>query len=216
MTATAVYRFEHEARTLAALNHPNIATIYGVEDSDSGPALILELVAGETLAERLAKTARRRAGLPVAQALDVARQIADAMESAHDKGIVHRDLKPANIAITPAGAVKVLDFGIASSLDAAFASSAGALATTRERFILGTPAYMSPEQAQGLIVDKRSDIWAFGCVLYEMLTGSRAFGGNTTASTLAAVTGREPDWDALPSETPPTIRQLLRAVWPRL
>ena len=203
-------RFEHEARTLAALNHPNIATIYGVEDSDSGPALVLELVAGETLAERLAKTARRRAGLPVAQALDVARQIADAMESAHDKGIVHRDLKPANIAITPAGVVKVLDFGIASSLDAAFASSGGALATTRERFILGTPAYMSPEQAQGLIVDKRSDIWAFGCVLYEMLTGSRAFGGDTTSSTLAAVMSREPDWGALPSETPLAIRQLLR------
>jgi eukaryotic-like serine/threonine-protein kinase len=204
-------RFEHEARTLAALNHPNIATIYGVEDSDSGPALVLELVTGETLADRLAKTLRRGVGLPISQALDVARQVADAMESAHERGIVHRDLKPANIAITPAGTVKVLDFGIASSLDAAsMPSSAGALATTRERFVLGTPGYMSPEQAQGLPVDKRSDIWAFGCVLYEMLTGSRAFGGDTTSSTLAAVMSREPDWDALPSETPLAIRQLLR------
>ena len=199
-------RFEREARVLASLNHPNIGAIYGFEDG----GLVLELVEGETLAERV-----QRGPVPVAEALTLARQIADALEAAHEKGIIHRDLKPANIKVTPAGTVKVLDFGLAKAV-AGDASSPDlthsptiTVAGTREGVILGTAAYMSPEQARGLAVDKRTDIWAFGCVLYEMLTGRTAFGGATVADTLAAILERAPDWSALPAATPSTVARLL-------
>jgi len=210
-------RFEREARMLASLNHPHIGAIYGVEEEsgDGGThvaALILELVEGQTMAERLA-----RGPLPAAEALTFARQVADALDAAHEKGIVHRDLKPANIKITSDGAVKVLDFGLAK-LDARGAFDAGALSQsptvtiggTREGVIVGTAGYMSPEQARGTSVDKRTDVWAFGCVLYEMLTGRLAFAGETVSDTIAAVLGREPDWDALPDETSPGLRRLLQ------
>ena len=203
-------RFEREARVLAALNHPNIAVIHGIEDVEGAPALVLELIDGVTLAERLAHP------LPVTEALTIARQIADALEAAHDKGIVHRDLKPANIKITSAGVVKVLDFGLAKvyagegaapDLSQAPTVSAGG---TRDVMILGTPAYMSPEQARGQAVDKRADIWAFGCVLYETLTRRAAFPGETISDTIAAVLEREPDWSALPPVMPASIHRLLR------
>jgi Tol biopolymer transport system component len=202
-------RFEREARMLAALNHPHIGAIYGLEDADGVRALVLELIEGETLADRIQ---RRR--LPVTEALTVARQIADALDAAHEKGIVHRDLKPANIKITPNDVVKVLDFGLAK---AATGDASGRDLTqsptvtvggTREGVILGTAAYMSPEQARGQAVDKRTDIWAFGCVLYEMLTGRAAFARDTLTDTLAAIVEREPDWAALPT-VQPTIQRLL-------
>jgi serine/threonine protein kinase/Tol biopolymer transport system component len=204
-------RFEREARMLASLNHPHIGAIYGFEDADGIRALVLELVEGQTLADRIAKR-------PVLQreALLIARQIADALESAHEKGIVHRDLKPANIKITPDGIVKVLDFGLAKAVagDSA-APDLSKLPTitehgTREGILLGTPAYMSPEQARGQPVDKRTDIWSFGCVLYEMLAGRTAFGRSTVTDTLAAILHRDPDWDALPPITPPSLRRLLQ------
>ena len=205
-------RFEHEARMLAALNHPHIGAIYGLENVDGSPALVLELVEGETLADRLA-----RGPLPLRDALAVTRQIADALDSAHEKGIVHRDLKPANIKITPAGVVKVLDFGLAKAAvaDAAPAhdswrASGKATSDTRVGAILGTAAYMSPEQARGLEVDTRADIWAFGCVLYETLTGRPPFTGQTATDTRAGVLEGEPDWKALPAATPSIIRALLR------
>ena len=197
-------RFEREARTLAALNHPNVCGIYGVEEARGIRFLVLELVDGETLAQVLEGAA---AGLPIADALAIARQIADAIEIAHDKGIVHRDLKPANIKITPTGVVKVLDFGLAKTTNPADARPAG---PTQVGLILGTAAYMSPEQARGKTVDKRSDIWAFGCVLYEMLTGRGAFEGETVSDTIGRILEREPDWTALPVETPQSIRRLLR------
>ena len=212
-------RFEREARVLAALNHPNIAAIYGVEDaadvgdgcSRLGSALVLELVDGETLAERIA-----RGPLQVADALSIATQIADALDAAHEKGIVHRDLKPANIKITADGIVKVLDFGLAKAADSNAASpdlthspTITAIGT-RAGVILGTAAYMSPEQARGQAVDKRTDIWAFGCVLYEMLTGAAAFAGPTLTDTLAAVLEREPDWTLIPSAVPPSATRLVR------
>jgi len=198
-------RFEREARVLAALNHPNIATIHGVEDNDGVHALVLELVEGETLAERIARGPCR-----VADAATIATQIADALDSAHEKGIVHRDLKPANIKITPAGTVKVLDFGLAKATGGAHPDERTLTAAhTREGVIVGTASYMSPEQARGLDVDKRTDIWAFGCVVYEMLTGRAPFAGDTSVDTIAAVLDRQPAWDALPSATPPTIRRLL-------
>jgi Tol biopolymer transport system component len=221
-------RFEREARALAALNHPNIAAIYGVEDIASAPgagqpapvrALVLELVEGDTLAERIRRPGGRRgaAGLPLDEVLGIARQIADALDAAHEKGIVHRDLKPANIKITPGGVVKVLDFGLAKlapGVDSADAAATGSptltAAGTREGLILGTAAYMSPEQARGQAVDKRTDIWAFGCVLYEMLTGRAAFACDTITDTLAAILEREPDWSVLPETTPPEVRRLLR------
>ena len=190
-------RFEREARVLASLNHPRIASIYGVEEAAGHRALVLELVEGETLAQRQHATAER--ALPLKEALEIARQIADALDAAHEKGIVHRDLKPANIAITSEGAVKVLDFGLAraaSDSDADLALSSPATAT-REGVVLGTAAYMSPEQARGRTVDKRTDIWAFGCVLYEMLAGRAPFPGETVSDTLASVLEREPDWRAL-------------------
>ena len=202
-------RFEREARILATLNHPNIAAIYGLEDP---AALILELVEGETLAERLARC--RDSGLGSRDSLEIARQVVDALSAAHEKGIVHRDLKPANIKITPTGQVKVLDFGIAKATlvaDADLSQSPTVTAEgTRMGTILGTAAYMSPEQARGKVVDARTDIWAFGCVLFEMLTGRMAFARETVSDTIAAILEREPEWTALPRATPSSIRDLLR------
>ena len=203
-------RFRREAKMLAALNHPNIAAIYGLEETAGRNYLVMELVSGETLAERISKGA-----LPVEEALKVAGQVAEALEAAHDKGVIHRDLKPANVKMTPEGRVKVLDFGLAKAFarDAEMdLSQAPTLTTmgTKEGRILGTPAYMSPEQARGMQVDKRTDIWAFGSVLYELLTARRAFGGETLPDTLAGVLEREPDWQALPASTPAKVRDLLR------
>jgi eukaryotic-like serine/threonine-protein kinase len=204
-------RLEKEARTLAALNHPHIGAIYGLEDADGCPALVLELVEGETLAEHVAK-----GPLPLAQALAIARQIADALEAAHSKGIIHRDLKPANVKVTSNGVVKVLDFGLATAVAGNDSTSDPAqsptmtVGGTRDGMILGTAAYMSPEQARGKRVDKRTDIWAFGCVLYELLTGHAAFERETFTDTLAAVIERDPEWKALPAATPPGIIRLLR------
>ncbi len=197
-------RFEREARMLAALNHPNICAIYGLEEADGLRFLILELVDGETLGQKLA-TLRvlnpQAPGLPIEEALTLARQIAEALEVAHEKGIIHRDLKPANITITPDGVVKVLDFGLAkpASTDS---SGPDPIDGTQAGVILGTAAYMSPEQARGQVVDKRADIWAFGCVLYEMLTGRVAFAGETVSDTIGKILEREPDWSALPAATP--------------
>ena len=209
-------RFEREARLLASLNHPHIGAIYGVEESDGVPALVLELVEGDTLADKLARGEARVEGLPVPEALAIARQIADALDAAHERGIVHRDLKPANIKITPAGTVKVLDFGLAkvSAADgsgpALSRSPAMGVGHTRDGMILGTAAYMSPEQARGQVVDKRADIWAFGCVFYELLTGRPAFARATFSDTIAAVLAHEPDWTALPRTTPPYLARLLK------
>ena len=201
-------RFEREARMLATLNHPHIGAIYGVEEADGVRALALELVEGETLGEYITRPRRNAgAGLPVTEALTIARQIADALEAAHEKGIVHRDLKPANIKIRPDGVVKVLDFGLAK---AATPDTVGSDPThSRAGAVFGTAAYMSPEQARGHQVDKRADIWAFGCVLFEMLTGQVAFAGDTASDTIARILEREPDWRALPSATPVPIRRLL-------
>jgi Tol biopolymer transport system component len=205
-----VARFEREARVLAALNHPHIAAIYGFEYREGIHALVLELVDGETLSARL-----RARALSVPEALIIARQLADALDAAHEKGIVHRDLKPANISITRDDVVKVLDFGlaktsaVASTGDLADSPTATA-AATRDGVVLGTAPYMSPEQARGKSVDKRTDVWAFGCVLYEMLTGRAAFGGDTVSDVIVAVLDRAPDWRLVPSETPATIARLLR------
>jgi eukaryotic-like serine/threonine-protein kinase len=204
-------RFQREAEVLAALNHPNIAAIFGLEEQGAARALVMELVEGETLTERIA-----RAPIPVDEAIPIARQIADALEAAHDQGIVHRDLKPANIKIRPDGTVKVLDFGLAKALEASGAQRTDVTASptitspamTRIGVILGTAAYMSPEQAKGRPADKRSDVWAFGCVLYEMLTGRRAFDGENVTETLAAVLRGEPDWSALAANIPPPLRAL--------
>ncbi len=212
-------RFAREARMLAAVNHPGICAIYGFEEAEpsagSGDAairfLILELVEGETLAAKLEGVSRRQSrpvGLPLDDALRVGRQIADALEVAHEKGIVHRDLKPANITITPDGVVKVLDFGLAKALGVEDAEHAQ-VGDTREGVVIGTAAYMSPEQARGLAVDKRTDIWAFGCVLYEMLTGRTAFAGDTVSDSIAKILEREPEWTLLPVGTPPSINRLL-------
>jgi Tol biopolymer transport system component len=204
-------RFEREARMLAALNHPNICAIYDFEEADGLRFLILELVEGGTLAARI----RERDSLPIAEALMIARQIVDALEVAHEKGIVHRDLKPSNINITPDGVVKLLDFGLAKAVggedSAPGLTRAPALAQDgrRDGAVIGTAAYMSPEQARGLLVDKRTDIWAFGCVLYEMLTGRVTFAGDTASDSMAKIFEREPDWSALPATTPASIRRLL-------
>ena len=211
-----VARFEREAWTLAALNHPGIAHIYGFEQSDDISALVMELVDGEDLSDRI-----RRGAIPIADALPIARQVADALEAAHSQGIIHRDLKPANIKIRPDGTVKVLDFGLAKALDLSsgartLESGPGLSATmtspamTGIGIILGTAAYMSPEQARGLVVDQRADIWAFGVVFYEMLTGRMAFPGATVTDTLARLIERDPDWNALPAATPVSVRTLLR------
>jgi eukaryotic-like serine/threonine-protein kinase len=202
-----VRRFEREGRMLAALNHPNIANIYGLEEGNGIQALVLELVEGPTLADRIAQ-----GPIPLEEALPVARQITEALEAAHELGIIHRDLKPANIKITPAGVVKVLDFGLAkvfrgdgSGRDWSQLPTV-TVEGTRDGVILGTPAYMSPEQTRGQMVDKRTDIWAFGCALYEMLTGKRAF---DVSDTLATVLKSEPDWTLLPGDTPPWLRILI-------
>jgi len=201
-------RFEREARLLASLNHPHIAQVYGFEESEEIAALVMELVPGQTL-----DTMVQPRGIRPAQALALARQICDALEAAHEKGIVHRDLKPANIKVTPDGVVKVLDFGLAkASADEAIDPAhlpASRPDGTNQGVILGTATYMSPEQARGQPVDRRTDIWAFGCVLYEMLTGRRAFVGDSFTDTLAHVIERAPDWDAVPETTPEVVRRLL-------
>ena len=210
--AQRMARFEREAQLLASLNHPNIAAIYGLEQSDNLRFLVLELVPGETLAERL-----RRGPLPVSEALELARQIADAVAAAHDNGVIHRDLKPANIKITPDGQIKVLDFGLARFAEAdpdaigEGVSDSPTLSAhaTRVGVILGTAAYMSPEQARGRTVDKRTDIFSFGAVLYEMLTGRQLFKGEDVADTMASVMRSDPDFRALPSELRPRVRELL-------
>ncbi len=207
--ADRVARFEREARLLASLNHPHIGSIYGLEDAGNVPALVLELVEGDTLEDRV-----RRGRLPLSEALPVAQQIADALDAAHASGIIHRDLKPSNIKITRDGMVKVLDFGLAKALAAEEsgpdpAKSPTMTAGTIAGVILGTAAYMSPEQARGRAVDKRTDVWAFGCVLFEMLTGASAFGRETVTDTIAAVVGAEPEWTSLPADTPASIRRLL-------
>jgi eukaryotic-like serine/threonine-protein kinase len=211
-------RFEREARMLAALNHPNIGAIYGFEEAEGIRFLVLELVDGQTLADTLADVSRQRSqgpGLPIRDALSIARQIAEALDIAHEKGIIHRDLKPANIKITPAGVVKVLDFGLAKaagdrSTPDLTHSPTKTVNHTSDGAVMGTPGYMSPEQARGQAVDKRTDVWAFGCVLYEILTGRVAFKGETVSDTIVAVLGSEPDWDALPGGTPASVRLLLQ------
>jgi Tol biopolymer transport system component len=208
-----VARFEREAKTLAALNHPNIASIYGFEESGGLKALVMELVEGPTLADRIAQGA-----IPVDEALPIAKQIAEALEAAHEQGIIHRDLKPANIKVRPDGTVKVLDFGLAKAMDPVGAPSASASqvptittpAMTQLGVILGTAAYMSPEQARGKPVDKRADIWAFGCVLFEMLSGRRVFGGDDVTETLSRVLQREPDFGVLPPSLSPHVTPVLR------
>ena len=212
--ADRLARFQREAEVLARLNHPNIAAIYGLERSNGITALVMELVDGPTLADRI-----RQGPIPVDEALPIAKQIAEALEAAHEHGIIHRDLKPANIKVRPDGTVKVLDFGLAKALEPASSTRIDATASptitspamlTGVGVLLGTATYMSPEQARGKAVDKRSDIWAFGCVLYEMLTGRRAFDGEDVTETLAAVVKSEPQWDRLPSATPPSLRVFLR------
>jgi len=205
-------RFEREARLLATLNHPNIAQIYGLEQIDGLQALVMELVPGETLADAIRAARARQTALPVAQALALARQIADAVDAAHEKGILHRDLKPANIKITPDGVVKVLDFGLAKNIaaDAMAPDQIASNTATGDGVILGTAGYMSPEQARGLPVDRRTDVWSFGCVLFEMLTGRPAFDGPTSTDTLAAVVQREPDWALIPPSVSPRLRDLLQ------
>ena len=204
-------RFEREAKTLASLSHPNVAGIHGIDQVGDTCFLAMELVPGEDLATRLA-----RGRLPVDEALDVCRQIAEGLEAAHEAGVVHRDLKPANVRVTPEGVVKILDFGLAKPIrpkareDGTTTAESDSFLVTEEGLVLGTPTYMSPEQARGKPVDRRTDIWAFGCVLYECLTGARAFQGDSLSDVIAAVLEREPDLDALPATTPLRVRKLLR------
>jgi Tol biopolymer transport system component len=210
--AERLARFQREAKMLASLNHPNIATIHGLEQSGGTSYLVMELVSGETLAERV----KRDGAVPIEEALGIAKQIAEALEAAHEKGIIHRDLKPANVKVTPEGKVKVLDFGLAKAFEGDATnedmgnSPTLSMAATMQGVILGTAAYMSPEQARGKAVDKRTDIWAFGAVLYELLTGKAAFHGEDVTDILAAVVRAEPDWQALPAATPVKVRDLLR------
>ena len=206
-------RFQREAEVLATLNHSNIAAIHGLEDSNGVKALVMELVEGETLADRIS-----RGAIPVDEALPIARQIAEALEAAHERGIIHRDLKPANVNVRSDGAVKVLDFGLAKAVDPVRATTDATASPTITSpalvsgigVLLGTAAYMSPEQARGKPADKRSDIWAFGCVLYQMLTGRRPFDGDGIADVLGAVLRLDPDWTALPGDTPQVLRSLIR------
>jgi len=193
-----VSRFQREAEVLASLNHPNIAAIYDLEEAGGSRYLVLELVEGETLANRI-----QRGPIPIEEAVDIAKRICEALEAAHEKGIVHRDLKPANVKITPDGKVKVLDFGLAKAMEGSPASTMQSTSPTimsgsMPGVILGTAAYMSPEQARSRPVDKRADIWAFGVVLYEMLTGQRPFQGQDVAEILAAVITKEPNWELVP------------------
>jgi eukaryotic-like serine/threonine-protein kinase len=205
-------RFQREAEVLASLNHPHIAAIFGLEDVNGVKALVMELVEGEDLSQRIA-----RGPIPVDEALPIAEQIAEALEAAHEQGIIHRDLKPANIKVRTDGTVKVLDFGLAKAMEpvAGTPSSASMSPTittpamTQTGMIMGTAAYMAPEQARGRTVDKRADIWAFGVVVFEMLTGRRAFAGDDISITLAAVMMNEPEWSALPASTPAGLRRLL-------
>jgi serine/threonine-protein kinase len=228
--ADRLARFQREAEALATLNHPNSAAIYGLEQVGGIHAIVMELVEGPTLAERLHVAASgfgstgpsvrtEGRGLPVAEALAIGHQVAEAVQAAHEKGVIHRDLKPANIKLRPDGVVKVLDFGLAKMLDAGDESASpdavtrsptATAAATRAGVILGTAAYMSPEQAKGRPADKRSDVWAFGAVLYEMLAGKRAFEGEGLSDTLAAVLRGEPDWAALPADLSPVFRALLK------
>ncbi len=212
--ADRLSRLEREAEVLASLNHPNIAAIYGFEDGAAGKALVMELVEGDDLAQRIA-----RGALPLDEALPIAKQIAEALEAAHEQGIVHRDLKPANVKVRPDGTVKVLDFGLAKAMSLDRSSSGVPLedsptftspVMTQAGVILGTAAYMAPEQARGKVVDRRADIWAFGCVLYEMIAGKRPFDGDNVTDVLSAIVSRDPDWMALPTATPPFIQTLLR------
>jgi serine/threonine-protein kinase len=203
-------RFEREAKVLASLNHPNIAAIHGLEESDGVRALVLELVEGPTLADRIAQ-----GPIPIDEALPIAKQIAEALEAAHEAGVIHRDLKPANIKVKDDGTVKVLDFGLAKALEGDTGSDPSesptlTAAATQLGVIMGTAAYMSPEQARGESVDKRADIWAFGCVVYEMLSGRRSFEGRTVSDTLASVLKTEPDWKVLSGDVPASVRKLLR------
>jgi serine/threonine protein kinase len=195
-------RLRREARLLASLNHPGIATLYGLEDEDGrAPVMVMELVEGESLADRL-----RRGPFPPPDAMAIAHQVAAALEAAHARGVLHRDLKPANVQLTRDGRVKLLDFGLAKALgdaqlDSGFSTETGA--------VVGTASYMSPEQTQGKDLDRRSDVWAFGCVLFELLSGQKAFGASSPSGAVAAVLTREPDWEELPPETPVAVRRLL-------
>ena len=206
-------RFEREAKVLASLNHPNIGSIYGLEEAAGVKALVLELVEGPTLADRITQ-----GPIPIDDALPIAKQIAEALEAAHEQGVIHRDLKPANIKVKDDGTVKVLDFGLAKAFqpDASDASASMSptisltAAATQMGMVIGTAAYMAPEQAKGKVIDRRADIWAFGAVFFEMLTGERAFAGGDVSETLAQVIMKEVDWTALPSDTPASLRQLLQ------
>ena len=210
-------RFQREAKVLASLNHPNIASIYGLEQSDSTHYLVLELVPGETLAERIA-----RGPIPLDEAVEIATKIAEALEEAREQGIVHRDLKPANLKQTEDGKIKVLDFGLAKVFQEETPDADSSMSptltrdATRDGVILGTAAYMSPEQAKGRRVDKRADVWAFGVVLYEMLTGKRAFAGEDVFDTLAYVLRKEPAWEALPPRHLPSFARHCASVLRRI
>ena len=211
--AERLARFQREAEVLAALNHPNIAQIFGLERTPDFTALVMEFVEGDDLSQRIA-----RGAIPLDEAVPIAKQIAEALEAAHEQGIIHRDLKPANIKVRPDGTVKVLDFGLAKAMEPAVGSSPSMSmsptittpAMTQAGMILGTAAYMSPEQARGKIVDRRADIWAFGCVLFEMLTGARAFGGDEVQDTFVAIMRDEPDWARLPATLSPALSTYIR------
>ena len=207
-------RFEREAKVLASLNHPNIGSIYGLEEAEGVRALVLELVEGPTLADRI-----KQGPIPIDEALPIAKQIAEALEAAHEQGVIHRDLKPANVKVKDDGTVKVLDFGLAKAFQAdasdpslsASPTISLTAAATQMGMVIGTAAYMAPEQASGKTVDKRADVWAFGAVLFEMLTGQKPFTGEDVSETLATVIKTDPEWDTLPPDTPARLRQLIRA-----
>ena len=205
-------RFEREAKVLASLNHPNIGSIYGLEEAEGVRALVLELIEGPTLADRI-----KQGPIPIDEALPIAKQIAEALEAAHEQGVIHRDLKPANIKVKDDGTVKVLDFGLAKAFEVDTANATAdsptislTAAATQMGMVIGTAAYMSPEQAKGKVVDKRADVWAFGAVVYEMLTGTRVFAAGDVSDTLAYVLTKDIDWTTLPAKTPTALRHLLR------